>query len=261
MRTIRFLLILLSAFAFSGLPAIAGDDIGVVLLHGKRGTAMPNSPIGKLKSFLENKGIFVVAPDMPWSRSRGFDKTHKASMAEIDEAVADLKSDGAKKIVVGGHSIGANAALAYGARRGGLAGILAIAPGHIIDIESFQENIGFDYKRARAMIAAGKGDDEAKFKDYNQGKASTFFSTAAIYQSWFDPEGPANMPVNTKNLKPGTPLMWIVGEDDNIADRGEGYAYSSAPEHPNNAYVVIGGGHRATPSKGKKKILKWLKGL
>lgn len=263
MRTIRLflLLFLCAAFAFTGFPAEAQEKIGVVLMHGKGGTAMERSPVGKLASKLENAGFLVIAPDMPWSRSRGFDKTHKDSMAEIDEAVEDLKSDGATKIVVGGHSIGANAALAYGATRGGLAGVLAIAPGHIVDIEAFQNNMGSDYKRARKMIAAGKGDEEGEFKDYNQGRASTFFATADIYQSWFDPDGPANMPVNAANLKPGTPLMWIVGGNDRIVERGEEYVFAKAPAHDKSAYVVIGGGHGATPSKGKTEIIDWLKGL
>jgi hypothetical protein len=56
----------------------------------------------KLAARLEDTGFLVAAPDMPWSRSRGFDKSHKDSMKEIDAAVEDLKSDGATRIV-GGH--------------------------------------------------------------------------------------------------------------------------------------------------------------
>jgi len=263
MRTFRFFWVLLAALAFAGSPveAGAGEKIGVILMHGKGGTAKSKSPVGKLKSALENADIIVIAPDMPWSRSRGFDKSYEDSMAEIDEAVKDLKSDGATKIVVGGHSIGANAALGYGARRGGLAGILAIAPGHINEDQGFQDQIDHDYRRAREMVAAGKGGDEAGFKDVNQGRKSIKEMTAKTYLSWFDPEGPAPMPKNAANLKPGTALMWIIGEDDRMHDRGEDYAYAKAPKHPKSAYVVVGGGHKATPTKGKKEIIAWLKGL
>jgi len=265
MRPFRYLLVLLAAFALSASPhtgkAWAGEKIGVVLMHGKGGTSKSKSPVGKLKSALEGAGILVIAPDMPWSRDREFDKSYEDSMKEIDEAVAGLKSDGATKIVVGGHSIGANAALGYGARREGLAGILAIAPGHIPENESFQGQMDFDYKRAKEMIAAGKGGDEADFKDVNQGKKSTKTMTATIYLSWFDPEGPAPMPKNAANLKPGAPLMWIIGEKDRMMDRGEEYAFAKAPAHPKNAYVVVGGGHGVTPIKGQKEIIAWLKGL
>lgn len=98
---------------------------------------MPKSPIGKLASALKGAGFLVVAPDMPWSRSRGFDKTYEETMAEIDDAVERLKEAGATKIVVGGHSIGANAALGYGARREGLAGVTVIAPDHVVELTEF----------------------------------------------------------------------------------------------------------------------------
>lgn len=266
MRIFRFLLILLAAFAFAGFPfgagVGAGEKIGVVLMHGKGGTAREKSPIGKLAYQLEVADFIVVAPDMPWSRSRGFDRTYAESMAEIDEAVAKLKSMGATKIVVGGHSLGANAALGYGARRPGLAGILAIAPGHFIDSNGFHDLVDYDYRRAKEMVAAGKGDEESGFKDVNQGKKSTKTMKAKVYLSWFDPEGPAPMPKNAANLKPGTPLMWIIGEKDRLLmKRGKEYAFAKAPAHPKNAYVVVKGGHGATPMKGKKKIIAWLKGL
>ena len=262
MRIFRFLLVLLAGFTFTGFPAMAGEKIGVVLMHGKNRTAGEKSPIGKLAYALEVADFIVVAPDMPWSRSRGFDKTYAESMAEIDRAVAKLKDKGAAKIVVGGHSLGANAALGYGARREGLAGILAIAPGHTIDGDGFHKLVDFDYRRAKEMVAVGKGDEETGFKDVNQGKKSTKTMKAKVYLSWFDPEGPAPMPKNAANLKPGTPLMWIIGERDRLMmKRGKEYAFARAPAHPNNAYVIVKGGHRDTPEEGAERIIKWLKGL
>jgi len=108
MRIFRFLLLLLAGVTFAGVPAVAGEKIGVVLMHGKNRTASEKSPIAKFAYALEVADFIV---------------------AEIDRAVANLKDKGASKIVVGGHSLGANAALGCGARREGLAGILAIAPG------------------------------------------------------------------------------------------------------------------------------------
>jgi dienelactone hydrolase len=62
-------------------------------------------------------------------------------MEEIDRAVARLKSQGAKKIVVAGQSFGANAAIGYGARRDGLAAIMAIAPGHVPERPMFAKRV------------------------------------------------------------------------------------------------------------------------
>jgi pimeloyl-ACP methyl ester carboxylesterase len=262
MRYLAIVFILVLPLPTLSIQAAAGDKIGVVLMHAKNATAREKSPTGKLAYALGVAGFIVVAPDMPWSRSRGFDRTYAESMAEIDQAVAGLKVKGATKIVVGGHSIGANAALGYGARREGLAGILAIAPGHNIDSDGFQKLVDHDYRRAKKMVAAGKGDEETGFKDVNQGRKSSKDMKAKVYLSWFDPEGPAPMPKNAANLKPGTALMWIIGEKDRLMmNRGKDYAFAKAPAHDKSAYVVVKGGHRATPTKGKKEIIAWLKGL
>lgn len=242
-------------------PLYAAERLGVVLMHGKDGTSHPNSPIGKLASYLEENGILVIAPEMPWSRDRGLDKTYEASMQEIDVAVAELKNQGATRIVVGGHSMGANAALGYSARRKGLTGIMAIAPGHSPELSGFQDRVDNDWQRAKAMIDEGRGNETAGFSDINQGKSFQRKTSALIYLSWFDPEGPAIMPVNITKLQSGTALLWIIGERDRMYDRGEEYAFSKAPDNAHNQYVVVKGGHFVTPIKGKEEILEWLRSL
>ena len=57
---------------------------------------------------------------MPWSFHRRYAATYDQAMTEIDAAVAELKAKGARRIVVIGHSLGANAAIGYAARRRGL---------------------------------------------------------------------------------------------------------------------------------------------
>lgn len=255
---ITILILALSIIAF---PLKAEEKIGVLLMHGKWGTSSKNSPIGKLATALEGEGFLVSAPDMPWSRDRGLDKSYEESMSEIDGIVSELRSRGASKIVVGGHSIGANAAVGYGSRRDGLAGILAIAPGHIPEVAGFQSRIDNDWERAKEMVSSGKSEERAEFKDLNQGKKTEKDIQADIYLSWYDPAGPAVIPVNVAKLKQGTPLLWIIGEKDRMFDRGEGYAYSNAPSNTKNAYIVVKGGHKTTPQKGESEIINWLKNL
>jgi pimeloyl-ACP methyl ester carboxylesterase len=255
------LLVSLFIVANGGTDAGAAEKVGVVLMHGKTGTAMPRSPVGQLRTTLESAGFMVETPQMPWSSGRMLASDYEASMNEIDEAVKTLRAAGATRIVVGGTSMGANAALGYGARRDGIAGILALAPGHTPDSIEFQSAVDSDYKRAKDMVAAGKGAESADFKDVNQGRRSTITTTAAIYLSWFDPEGSAAMPKNTARLKPGVALLWLVGDKDPMARRGEAYAYAQAPKNPKSAYVVIDSNHRDTPIDGANKIVELLKAL
>lgn len=247
-----------AAFFLIGVPAGAqAGDVGVVFMHGKWGGPAPTSPVGKLKAALEEAGFEVVTPAMPWSRKRYLEKGYDESMGEIDEAVATLKSRGVTKIVVGGHSMGANAAIGYGARRDGLAGVLAVAPGHVPD--RLADKFAADVSKAKSMIADGKGAETAAFTDSNQGTYKEIQASAEDYLSWFDPKGPAVMPDSAKQLK--APLFWIIGEDDTLLKAGESYAYGQAPTNPKNAYVVIDANHMNTPIKGAGDIIKWLKSL
>ena len=243
------------------MPLHAEDKIGVLLMHGKWGTSSENSPIGGLVDFLGYEGFLVSAPDMPWSRERGLDKSYKDSMLEINEHVKDLRDKGATRIVVGGHSMGANAALGYAARYEGVAGVLAIAPGHIPEIKGFQRKMENDWRRAKHMVDNGKGQDISEFKDVNQGRQTEKTIQASIYLSWFDPQGSAVMPKNTANLKSDTPLLWIIGDEDHMFDRGKDYAFNNVPSHQKNLYVVVNGGHKSTPDEGKNEIIDWLKNL
>ena len=265
-RSFKFMITALVLLVSVGYPqnyVSAGNGVGVILMHGKGSTAEERSPIGKLAETLESEGFIVLAPDMPWHELRIWDKSFDESMVEIDEYVAELKSKGAKKIVVGGHSLGANAAIGYGARREGLAGILAIAPGHVPDMKGFQSRMDNDYMRARSLVDKGRGNETFDFKDFNQGGTSEVSAKAKDYLSWYDPQGPAVMPKNAAALKPGTALMWVIGEKDVMLrfGRGKNYAFDRAPAHPKSIYVVVPGGHRVTPQKGEDEIINWLKGL
>lgn len=256
MKTLFSAVLCVVAWVFP-LGAVFADDIGVVLMHGKWGTSLSQSPIGKLKAKLEEKGFIVLAPEMPWSRDRYLEKSYEDSMTEIDTAVAELKAKGATRIVVGGQSMGANAALGYGARRDGLAGIMAIAPGHAP--EEWGSKFGGDISKARRIISDGKGAEMSTFSDVNQGESKQIKASAEAYLSWFDPAGPAVMPTNAQVLR--APLLWIVGNDDPMYPKGETYAYARAPANPKNAYVTIEANHMNAPVKGVKNIVMWLKGL
>jgi pimeloyl-ACP methyl ester carboxylesterase len=244
--------------------AVAESKIGVVLMHGKRGEAGTGSLIGSLEQAVRDAGIKVVAPEMPWSRSRFFDKTFPDIAAEIDQAVASLKQEGAEKIVVGGHSLGGNAALAYGAQREGIAGILVIAPGHFPESRGFQKRFGADLAKARAMVAEGREEETASFGDIDQGVSGEFVMKAKIYVDFMDPDGPMAMPKSAANLKMNTPLMLIIGQEDQSFSYGRGerdYIFDKAPAHPKSAYKIVPGGHKATPRVGTEDIIAWLKSL
>lgn len=242
-------LALLALLAFPAAPllqaASAGDGLGVVLLHGRKAQPTRDSAIGQLADWLTNAGFIVALPEMPWSARRYLDADYEEAMREIDRAVRSLREMGAGRIVVGGHSLGANAAIGYGARRPGLAGIMALAPGHR------PESGGSAWRRAKAMVESGRGESVARFGGERM--------KARIYLSWFAPDGPAVMPNNAPRLT--APLLWIVGKRDPIARRGPAYAFAKAPPHPKSRYLVVARGHYDTPVVAEDEIVAWLEGL
>ena len=241
-----------------GINGVAADGVGVVLMHGKDGSAKPGSPIGQLESKLE--GDFEVRTlDMPWSKSNGFNKTLEECFAKIDEAVESLKNGGATKMVVGGHSLGAAVALAYATRRPGLAGVLMIAPGHRPDLLASGNEAALS--KAKALIGKGDENDEVQIFDINQGREITRSLKAVVAVGFFDPEGLAVMQNAAPKVSPGTPVFWIIGEQDRLHPEGRSLIYDKIPDNPKNAYVVVPGGHKATPVKGAKKIKEWLNSL
>ena len=252
-RWCLFALLLIAA------PASAQERIGVVLMHGKWGTT--GGLIQPLADTLRARNFLVATPLMPWGRGRDYDAGYPQAIEEISAEIRKLREQGATKIVVAGHSFGANAALAYGASAGGIDGIAAVAPGHVPDLASFRRHIGPSVEKARGMIAAGKGDERTSFEDLNQGKTATISTTPRVYMSYFDSEGLAAMPRSAASIKAATPLLWVIGTRDALHSAGPAYAFGRAPAHAKSKYLVVESDHAGTPRDAAADIASWIEGL
>jgi pimeloyl-ACP methyl ester carboxylesterase len=240
-------------------PGAAEDGkVGIVLLHGKQ-SSVPG-PVGSLAEKLRGAHYLVATPEMPWSRDRIYGASYEDAMSEIDKAADGLKKKGAQKIVVGGLSLGGNAAVGYAARRSDLAAIVVLAPGHFPELPRQREVFASSVARAREMIVAGRGDSFASFSDFNMGK--TFYSqtSAKIYLSYFDPDGPAVVPANAAAIRSAIAILWVVGTKD-LATRPSGYAFDKAPPHPKSKYVAVDADHLQVPAVAADQVLAWLRSL
>ena len=239
------------------------SGVGVVLLHGKGGG--PGGLLGSLATALESSGAAVAMPAMPWQGSRGqpngYLEFYDQAMGRIDRAVQQLRSRGARRIVVGGQSFGANAALGYAARRGGnLAAVVVLAPGHVPELPGFRQAVADGVSKAKQLVASGQGNTPTLLPDTNQGSTYQVSAKPAAYLSYFDPNGPAVMPRNAARM-PAVPLLWVVGTGDAMYQRGEGYAYARAPRHPKSRYLVVSAGHADIPNAARDQVVAWLGAL
>lgn len=251
---------LLGCASISAQPAWAGGEVvGVVLLHGKLGA--PDRHIGNLASALRAAGYLVVTPEMPWSRRRNYDAGFLEGLSEVDRSVRDLRAKGATLVVVAGHSLGGNAALAYAARYPGLGGVICLAAAHRPEFGRQRETATASVAKAKELVDAGKGGSSARFADMNMGKELTMVVTAEEYLSYYDPEGPAVMPRSAAMINPPLPILWVVGGQDPLSKSGPGYVFEQAPAHPLSRYAVVDADHLGTPTAATAVVLEWLKTL
>lgn len=254
---IRRAAVVLSSILVAGLlllGAAHGERIGIVLMHGKQGT--PEGNLAQLAARLGAAGFLLERPTLCWSRDRIYDMPFPDCLAEIDAAIARLKGRGAAAIVVAGQSLGGVAALAYGARHDGLAGVVAIVPAPPPSVARRPE-IAAELDRARSLIAAGKSDERIRFADINQG-AIAVQATPRIYVSFLDPEAEANILVNTAQLR--APLLWLAADQDNSPLTRE-TGFGRAPPGPLNRYVLMHAGHLNAPDAAAGPMLDWLSSL
>jgi pimeloyl-ACP methyl ester carboxylesterase len=252
--TILTVLALLTACQTTKVEPIPGDTIGMVLMHGIGGN---QKYIGGLAGKLRSADILVIMPFMPWSKNRLFDKGYEESMEEIDTHVAKLKKAGAKRIVIAGHSIGANAALGYAARREGLFGVILLAYGHSPSKRYAREEFGGAVARSQALIDKGKGESFVMVSS----RFGNFDGTANDILSWLDPEGPAAKINNVPKVKPNTPVLCIDGFRASFRECRRGYIMQWLPNNPNNLFAFVDADHLGTPRASFEEIIEWLRKL
>ena len=251
---------LATALAAAALPptAWAQDDkaCAVVLMHGKWGDTRYMGFFGRrLEPHCKAHLI-----EMPWSGRRNYDVPYPRAMDEVAVQVRALRADGYRRVVVAGHSFGANAAMAYMAQVGDADAVLALAPGHSPAV-MYQRGIGKDaVDKARELVRTGQGGEKLSMDDLNQGQRKSVRMTAETLLSYFDPEGLGHMPATAAAFKKPVPFLWVVGTGDPIYRAGEDFAFRRAPEHPASRYLEYQGGH-GDFEVATEPVLAWLKAL
>jgi pimeloyl-ACP methyl ester carboxylesterase len=244
--------------------ALAQSPLGVIVLHGKQGTPTGNQGLNVIAANLQSAGHKVVQPAMPWGRGawENINVTVEDVLGLLDGQAAQLRAQGAGRIVVIGHSLGAAVALAYAVERGSLAGLVMLAPGHN-PVGAYRSNdkVRADVDRARKLVEQGRGNDTMNGADSNQGSNIAMSVRAAVYWSWQNPNGLASMPAEAPRLPASTPLLMVVGEKDPAHARAEGQLYRPAAKNPYSRYVTNGANHFETPMAATKAVTDWVNGL
>ena len=248
----------ISALApMSAIAETPNSKIGIVLMHGKG--SMPSKGIDKLAMALDKDGFIVENLEMPWSGKRDYNATAETAEAEVVAALTSLRSKGAEKVFIAGHSFGGGFALYFGTKHV-VDGIIPIAPGGNAAMPIFQEKLGEYVEHARKLIADGKGSETTRLMDH-EGKKGTYpiITTPASYLSWFDPEGVMNGWNAVKNMNPATPVLFIVPKHDYpplLKIKQE--LFDGLPENPHTRLYEPNSDHVGAIAASTDEIIQWI---
>lgn len=258
-RVIRALMALVVVVAGAAMARAALAEpplMGVVIMHGKGGA--PTRFVAGLASALADKGYLVANLEMPWSGRRDYDVSVSRAEEEVESALAALRSKGAQKVFVAGHSQGGVFAV-YFAGKYSVDGVIAIAPGGDTGSPIVREKLGESVARARQAVVDGKGEVKLRLLDY-EGSRGTFpvVTTPAVYLTWFDPEGAMNLARTALALNSQTPILWLVAKNDYPGLRRANIPlYGRIPANPLNAFYEPDSSHLEAPSASLDEIVRW----
>jgi esterase/lipase len=237
--------------AESPLPAI-----GIAIMHGKGGS--PSKYVAGLASSLERNGYLVANLEMPWSGRRDYDVNVDAAIEEVQSALDTLRSRGANKLFVAGHSLGALFALYY-AGQYPVDGVIAIAPGGSVSTPVFREKLGESVKLARSLVAEGKGNEKTRLTDYEGAKGTyPVITTPVAYLSWFDPDGAMSLIKSAKLMNPRVPVLYVAPKGDYpILAKSKQVIFSAFPPHALTKLYEPDSTHLEAPSAARDEIFRW----
>lgn len=261
LRTLCMSITLLLAVGLAPMSAAPAAEspspgIGIVIMHGKGGS--PSKYVSGLASSLERNGYLVANVEMPWSGRREYDVNVDAAVEELQSALHTLRSRGANKLFVAGHSLGALFALYYGGRYL-VDGVVALAPGGSVSTPVFREKLGESVNLARRLVTEGKGNEKTRFTDYEGSKGSyPVMTTPVAYLSWFDPDGAMSLIKAANAMNPRIPVLYVAPNGDYpILLKSKQVIFSAFPPHPLTKLYEPDSTHLEAPSASRDEVLRW----
>ena len=84
-------------------------------------------------------------------------------------------------------------------------------------------------------------------------------ATAAIYLSWFDPEGLANFAKSASAIAKPVPIFCAMSSAE--ARLGRDFFFSRAPGHPKSVYLEAAAGHMSAAEAVSREAADFVKSI
>lgn len=249
-------LIFIMAIPSVSVEQIPPSTIGIIVMHGKGG--MPTKNVLDMATTLERKGYLVANIEMPWSKKRDYDVDVEAAYKEVESAISGLRSKGAQKVFIAGHSQGGLFALSTGSRVVS-DGIIAIAPGGNVGSMIYKEKLGEVISDAQKLVEQGMGNEKTTLFDFEGSKGKYAIATAPrIYLSWFDPNGAMNQEKAIKKINPDIPVLFIAPTGDYPGLlKVKQMMFDALPKNLKTKLYEPSANHTGAPSASVEEIMQW----
>jgi pimeloyl-ACP methyl ester carboxylesterase len=174
---------------------------GYMLMHGKNsGPRFPACSLIPVHAEMQKQGYLVDFAEHPCALNRVFKTTYESNIESVRAGVERLKAQGATRIHLVGHSIGANLALYYATLYNNFASLVLLAPAHNTHFAKFIQWSNWSREKARKLVEEGRGNELNDFVDINMTDAYIVQGTAVGYLSYYDPQGNSVMPKNARKI-------------------------------------------------------------
>lgn len=251
----RTLLGSLAALLAPGLRAQpAAPRVGIVVMHG---AGARSSSMAGFAGRLMSQGHLVANLDMPWSTEDAHRTPVEAAERHVLGQLQELRRRGAAKLVIAGFSKGGMFA-AHMATRTPIDGLVAIAPNGGADQKKLQDQVD----RARALVAAGKGEDRTLLQDGGVVGDDRYPMPGAVpssYLTWFEPQGAMNFERIFRSQRPGVPVLLVVPTRDleNLL-RMKQAVWQGLPPHPGNRLYEPETDHLGAVAAATPEAIRWI---
>lgn len=259
MQKVRSGLLWMMSIVVFALPGLAGADapkIGIVVMHGKGGS--PDRFVNGLAAELANRGYIVANLEMPWSGDRNYDADTDAADAQIDKAIADMRSEGAQKIFVAGHSQGGAFAIHYAATHT-IDGLIPIVPGGNPDSDLFRSKLYKFVNKSKKLVKDGKGGEQTELKDFEGSRGfNTIYTTPNIYLTWFGADSAMNYGKSIRKISKTVPVLFVeaTGDYPGLHKYNMGI-YDDLPRNKLTRLYQPKTNHLGAPEASIDEIAKW----
>ena len=138
-------------------------------------------------------------------------------------------------------------------------GAVAIAPGGNVATPIYRKEVGPSVEQARRLVAEGKGNEKARFSDYEGSKGTlTVNTTPLTYLTWFEPEGAMNQVKSSKAMNPQVPVLFVGPTNDYPGlVKVKHTMFDALPRNPLTRLYEPDSSHIEAPYASREEIVRW----